>query len=626
MRFSIFILVLLLGAVSKISYGQLSVVPINPSTSEKSKPNARNESNSLTLPFWDDFSFTKGQVPLDSLWQNSNAVYVGNGIAVNPPSIGVASLDGINAQGEGYTGGTTGPTDALTSCPINLSSLSVGDEVFLSFYYQFAGNGEAPEESDSLRVEMLYPNTDTTAIWIPVWPNGEELDRSGDFVQALVRLDSTAFFFDGFQFRFQNFGRPRGFFDVWNIDYVYLNSGRTINDDNFPDRTIGEPLTSIFDGFTAIPSKHFRISQLKIPSYVVTSVDNPNDDRQPYDNFFSTSVTSWNDSMRTIDNSAVIFRDTESLSAPSRVEEMVDNLFNTLLIPEGQDSVFIEVNTFISATDNVLPPTGDYDLRYDPIDFRSNDSTKRTFVLKDYYAYDDGAAEVAAGLNFSGNQLAIKYPVTPGVNDTIVAVDMFFPLTQNEPAGRSVNLRIWDMNDTIPGEILYNEDLFILRDSLPNAFIRYTFRTPVPVADTFFIGYRQNNEGILGVGFDIQNNSIDQVLYNVGDQWQLPSEFLKGSFMIRPVFGNTVPEVINSLSDEVINEVILYPNPTNGLLKVRGTVQNLRVFDLFGREVQVKISYEDKETTINLYNQSAGIYIVSFINQGRSKSLKIIKQ
>lgn len=624
MRKGIFILLFFIQATS--AFGQLTISPVKKNFETKKKASARTESNILTLPFWDDFSFAGGKTPSDSLWQDSNGVYVGDGIATDPPSIGVASLDGVNAQGLGYTGGVTAPTDALTSCPIDLSGLNVNSEVYLSFYYQFAGNGEAPEDVDSLRVEMLYPNTDTTTIWLPVWPAGQELDRSGDFTQVLVRLDNSQFFFDEFQFRFQNFSRPSGVFDVWNIDYVYMNSGRSASDDNYPDRTIGEPLTTIFDGFYAIPARQFQISQTVIPSYVVTSVDNPNDDRQPYDNFFNTSVVSWKDSVRTIDNSSTIFRDTESVQAPDRITETIDDLYSTLQIPVDQDSVFITINTFIAATDNVLPPTGDYDPKFTPIDFRNNDSIQNSFVIKDYYAYDDGEAEVAAGLNFSGNQLAIKYPITPGITDTLIAVDMYFPLSQTEPAGRSINFRIWAVNDTVPGDILYSEDIFLTRDSVPDTFIRYPLRSPTALADTFFIGYRQNNEGVLGVGFDLQNNSIDKVLFNVGDQWQKPSEFLTGSFMIRPVFGNTMPDDVTSIAPPLIEGIKIYPNPTSDKLHIVGSVETLRIFDLFGREIDVTSTSENEKTILTLYNQPAGIYIINVLSDGKSKSFKIIKQ
>ncbi|QSE99213.1 T9SS type A sorting domain-containing protein [Fulvivirga lutea] len=607
---------------TQILFGQITYSPIVKPTKKSKNTNARTENTTINLPFWDDFSFAIDNVPSDSLWFESDGVYVGNGLGANPPSIGVASLDGVNASGQGYTGSTTGPTDALTSCFIDLSSLTVADEVFLSFYYQFGGNGENPEDSDSIRVEMLNSNEE----WITVWPRGSILDRSGEFVQQLIRLDSDNFFHEAFQFKIQSFGRPVGFFDVWNIDYVYMNSDRSLNDDNYPDRTIGKPLTSILNGFTSVPAKHYRTNQNQIPEYEVTSVDNPNDERQPYDNFYSAQLITWLNNVGDTSEIAPVFRDTESVQAPNRNTESIDDFFTNINIPEDQDSIFLNVKTFINPTDNVLPPTGDYDLIFDPIDFRINDTVRNHYVLKDYYAYDDGSAELTAGLNFSGNRLAIQFPVPPTVEDTLIAIDMYFPLSITEPAGRSVDVIVWDKVDTIPGDIIYRETFTILRDAKPNKFIRYEFSNPVAVADTFFIGYRQNNEGVLGVGYDIDNNSNDKVFFNIGTLWQQkPAEDLKGSFMIRPVFGKFVPDDVTGIDDQLFKNTLIYPNPTTGVIHIEGEIDRASLYDLYGRAIETSKPSGDK-ITFDLSQQPAGIYLVNVIKSNQTKTFKIIKK
>jgi hypothetical protein len=56
---------------------------------------------------------------------------------VLPPTIGVATLDGLNEFGLPYNNTNTstfGDADYLTSYPINLSGLAVGDSVYLSFF------------------------------------------------------------------------------------------------------------------------------------------------------------------------------------------------------------------------------------------------------------------------------------------------------------------------------------------------------------------------------------------------------------------------------------------------------------------------------------------------------------
>ncbi len=617
-----FILFILLSTLS-YSYGQITITPVNKSSANKIKRSSRTEGTALTLPFWDDFSFAKDNVPSDSLWVNSESVYIGDGLGLNPPSIGVASFDGIKSDGGSYTGSTTASTDSLTSCPIDLAALNVNSNVYLSFFYQFGGNGETPEETDSLRVEFK----NASGVWVSVWPKSKDLDNSGNFVQALIKVDSANYFHDNFQFRFQAFGRPQGFYDIWNVDYVYLNKDRSPSDDNYPDRTISSPLTSIFDGFYAIPASHYRTSQNKVPSYKVSSVDNPADDPQPYDNFYSGVITSWKDSASNQVTFGPIFRDTESLKNPQIITETLDNLFDNLVIPENQDSIFISLKTFIDATDNAFAPTGDYDVEYIPIDFRNNDTIRNEYILKDYYAYDDGTAEFGAGVNFAGNSIAVKFPIPPTVVDTLIAVDMYFPLGQIDPNGRSIDIIVWD-NDTVPIDVLMRETFTLIRDPKPNSFIRYTFKSPVAVSDDFFLGYRQNGNGQLSLGFDISNVSTDKALFNLGNLWQtIPPDNLSGSFMLRPVFGNTIPfDPLTGLEDDLVQPIIIYPNPSSGVFNISGRFDNFEVFDMYGKAVAAKRPTNDKSTSIDLSHQADGLYYVR-VNSGTStKTLKIVKK
>lgn len=610
-----------LNCIAQFTYGP---VINNPTTKKASQ--AKKESTTLSLPFWDDFSFTPGNVPLDSLWLNSGSVYVGNGIGKNPPSIGVASLDGVKADGLGYIGGSVGMTDALTSCPIDLSVLTVSDEVFLSFYYQFAGNGEIPEEEDSLRVEML--NADS--VWVAVWPNGGALDRSGEFIQELIRLDSSNFFHDAFQFRFQSFGRPVGFFDLWNIDYVYLNKDRSLSDNHYPDRTISTPLSSIFNGFTSIPAKHFISSQLVDPIFELTSVDDPSDViGQPFSSYYGFETNIWINGVNfivKIDSAGKSIGDENPIEPLTRLPITQKGLKDTLSFIQNSDSVFIEVTSIIRATDNSFD--SDYLPKYVPIDFRWNDTIRNTFILKDYYAYDDVTAELAAGLQFSGNHLAIKYPMPTNLTDTLVGVDMYFPLSKTEPAGRSVDIIVWDYNDSIPGNILYRETITILRDPKPNTFIRYQFKNIVTVSDTFLIGYRQNNEGVLGMGFDINNNSNQNVYFNLGGGWQQKqASDLQGSFMIRPVFGDSIPDITTGLDDSQQKSYTIYPNPTNGQIFIEGKYSKLNVYDLYGRLIISREAIREEETTIlDLSHQPHGIYLIQLREGNKSETYKVIKR
>ncbi len=130
----------------------------------------------VALPFLDDFS-SKGPFPSPARWQDQFA-FVNTDYAINPPDIGVATLDAINDRGEVYPNAIPGPptfsADVLTSRLIRLDSLfrptarkiTPADSVYLSFYYQPQGRGNAPEFSDMLELDFGILSGDSVFVGI----------------------------------------------------------------------------------------------------------------------------------------------------------------------------------------------------------------------------------------------------------------------------------------------------------------------------------------------------------------------------------------------------------------------------------------------------------------------------
>ena len=135
----------------------------------------------LHLPFVDDFSNYTGY-PCSSLWQDRFA-FVNRTFAIQPPTLGVATLDALDENGEVYAraDGAGFQADYLTSLPIRLDynftlnrEMRVSDSLYLSFYYQPAGGslagvewerlGNRPEGRDSLILEFGYDTGDTVFI------------------------------------------------------------------------------------------------------------------------------------------------------------------------------------------------------------------------------------------------------------------------------------------------------------------------------------------------------------------------------------------------------------------------------------------------------------------------------
>ena len=94
-----------------------------------------------------------------TLWYE-NEVFVNSTYPINPPSIGVATFDGLDSTGYPYNfvnPGAYGLADKLTSKYLNLGvPLGVNESFLFSFYYQPKGLGNTPESTDSLVLEFKF--------------------------------------------------------------------------------------------------------------------------------------------------------------------------------------------------------------------------------------------------------------------------------------------------------------------------------------------------------------------------------------------------------------------------------------------------------------------------------------
>src|SRR5258708_10069166 len=112
------------------SWGQLVQVPLvkNLRAHTRSNSNKRVEQlSAMRLPFWDDFSFNNphhkdslANYPYDSLWQYGRSIWGNTGMGINPPTIKVATFDGIDSVGLPYNINTSlanGGADKLISRP-----------------------------------------------------------------------------------------------------------------------------------------------------------------------------------------------------------------------------------------------------------------------------------------------------------------------------------------------------------------------------------------------------------------------------------------------------------------------------------------------------------------------------
>src|SRR5690349_13472767 len=215
--------------ILQVGLAQLVQVPLprSPEKTSQAKPNARTKSV-LNLPFWDDFSKGTSSIPSSDNWVSGQSVWVNNSMGINPPSISVATFDGVDSLGRPYSVTDVlakGFADKLESHPIDLTLVPLAnrDSVFFSFYYQLKGRGELPDAGDKLVLE--FKKDDKT--WEEVWAiENDGVMRIDTFMQVTLPIIETRFYHPAFQFRFKNFARLSGPYDTWNVDYLMLNQSR----------------------------------------------------------------------------------------------------------------------------------------------------------------------------------------------------------------------------------------------------------------------------------------------------------------------------------------------------------------------------------------------------------------
>ena len=93
--------ILMMGILALQAQEHISVLESNPllQTKQKQMPKMRT-TFALSLPFLDDFSYNS-YFPDNLLWEDS-AVFVNRSYPINPVTIGVATFDGLDANGLAY--------------------------------------------------------------------------------------------------------------------------------------------------------------------------------------------------------------------------------------------------------------------------------------------------------------------------------------------------------------------------------------------------------------------------------------------------------------------------------------------------------------------------------------------
>ncbi len=615
------------GYMSLSAQEYLTGLQVNPLLSPSKNSNVKHERTAgyLHLPFLDDFSYySKSIFPVDSLWADRYA-FINSTYAINPPTVGVATLDAINDTGAIYTYATPTPfiADSLTSLPIRLDSLFGGtpspitaaDSLYLSFYYQPQGVADAPEKNDSLKLSFYSPNKHK---WFCVWHSpGLTLDSfrikyNTYFRRVMIPITDTTFLRKGFKFRFSNYASIasnslpswQSNVDEWNIDYVYLNANRNKYDTVVKDISFVDPAPTILKNYTQIPARQFTNSDLKDTLHLkITNLNRVLDNIS-----YKYVVTQENGPYTHIYDGGVIdiypFIPYGYLNYPLMSTPAVDF---TLPSFGSSDSMAFNITHIIGSNG-----WGENILRNDTINYRQE--------FNNAYAYDDGTAEAGYGLSVASAKLA--YQFTFNQPDTLGGIQMFFNQTLNSPYFKYFYLKVW--SSLSPETVVYTSKRLRpeILDSI-NEFYTYEIDDINLILNgTFYVGWQQETEDNLNVGYDRDIDSKSHLFYNVDGTWAGSS--LSGSLMMRPLVGTNWRKYLTGIKETSPPHFAyaLFPNPASGneitlslpssfdTEKDRNNI-TIEMFDYMGRSLMQR-PYAEK---LDISGLSDGIYYVKLTNK-----------
>ena len=105
---------------------------------------------------------------------------------------------------------------------------------------------------------------------------------------------------------------------------------------------------------------------------------------------------------------------------------------NPSLLDANADSLLLETSYFIRSGDTYfIEEINGNDTTFDfNVDYRINDTVKIVTVLDDYFAYDDGEPDFAAGINQRGGQLAYRFYAEERA--LLTHIDINFPLCNKQ--------------------------------------------------------------------------------------------------------------------------------------------------------------------------------------------------
>ena len=595
----------------------------------------------LTLPFFDDFVQNK----VDSSKWTDGYVFVNYGMAINPPSLGVATFDGINEKGKPYGGGH-GLSDFFTSTFIDLSNQE-NDSLFLSFFLQPKGYGLQPFDRDSFVIEVL----DANGVW-------KHLGKIQGITQTYSLKNSPKFSFyryfipsslrhQGFRFRFKNYSPREGMLGLWHLDHVRLAKSTPVSG-KVPDLAFGELPSSPLKLYQSMPFKQLKGNVAKeLTDSIQIRINNNYSELLKAENSIHSMIESRSGNIllnpRTLlEVPPVVPQNQRDLDTgyhnfTNKIETMaiISNLENALASAPINE---ISLRSNYSYTQNI-ETIGGFTEYFD------NNSVSKDFLMKNYYAYDDGAAELALAVNSDSqfqSMLAVKY--TANVTDTLNGIQILIPNMAVDVSAQE--FRLFIHQNSLESPPIYTSQILkpIHTNNASSGMTLYALtdsdNKPISLIinpGDFFVAYQQitatSRDYAIPIGYDRNNpNAVSQIFYNTGAGWQnfgSASGGVNGALMIRPQFGPALPMPIGTKETLITanDKIAIFPNPVSNTLYINTLdnaikIKKIAIYNILG---EMLISRDGSENEINTQSLPSGNYIIQVTTPSYISNKKFTK-
>ncbi len=599
-------------------FAQLHLTPLphptlqNATATRTENSGCPNDTLRLKLPFFDDFSQTKNGIADTSRWQCGSGVFINNTMATRTASFNMASFDGIAANGKPYNFDTpvaVGITDVLTSKPMDMRNNSGGfPKVVLSFYLQPQGYGERPDKGDVFQVlgKTVEGRWDIIRQY-------EARDDWKEFEYQSIPVIDAKFFHIDFQLRFQIVGRQSGLYDVWNLDYVYLDNNRDASRTSVIDLTMSIAPDYLLKDYTAMPITHFY-EKTSLLRDTINATMNQLDNQNPNPVFYNVILS---DVLTKAKLGNLLVRDSSILAKTQQIRVQGFPFKFPNIIPKNRTKLYLKTD-FQLNTGEKIATLG--------INTLTNDTLSTTTVLDNYYAYDDGSAEYGVSFNQKFGKIACEFDNAKA--DFLTHIDIYFPQLGVNLSRETYNLYVWQKVNIGGGSnkdstLLVQNIILNYSDSL-NKYTRIPLNRVINLkTGKFYIGVEQLSDKNLTLGFDKNIDNTKKIYVNVNNQWLQPQN-ISGSLMIRPVFR---PATVTAADDNIEEESIatIYPNPTSGAITIAGkSIEKIQIYNSVGQFIAEQTVQSPESVQFELSHLPTGLYLVYLQSKDKVEVKKLV--